>query len=87
MAIQMRTCKVCGKEYAACPTAHRNNSAYRWQDVACCKEHGDQYLHDIMVSRGMIADDATAVEETVVETADTAVDTTVGKKTKKREKA
>lgn len=73
MAIQKKVCKVCGEEYVACSNAH-HTSTYRWQDVACCEEHGRQYLRDIMKSRGMIAavEQATSDEaQCTVESEDT----------------
>ena len=54
MAIGTKICKVCGKEYEACHTLRPNmNSEFRWQDVACCPEHGQEYLRQIMASRGL----------------------------------
>lgn len=87
--IQKKKCKVCGCDYVVCPTAHKNTKTYRWQDVACCEEHGAQYLREIMASRGMIAADSTAdtarVEEslpvtTAVDQSDIADDTDVADK-------
>ena len=52
-----RICKVCGREYEACHTP--NPGVWRWRDVACCYEHGLQYLHDVQVARGEIEDDQT----------------------------
>lgn len=44
---------MCGKEYEACHTLRPNlNSEFRWQDVACCPEHGQEYLRQILISRG-----------------------------------
>lgn len=51
----MKTCKVCGKEYEACRTP--NPGVWRWRDVACCYEHGLQYLHDVQVARGEIVEE------------------------------
>jgi hypothetical protein len=45
-----RICKVCGKEYPYCKTERKDN-AFRYQDVACCPEHGAEYLDAIMKSR------------------------------------
>lgn len=59
----MKICKVCGKEYEACHTP--NPGVWRWRDVACCYEHGLQYLHDVQVARGEIVEDK--VEPVTVE--------------------
>lgn len=65
MAIGIKVCKVCGREYEACHTLRPNNGEFRWQDVACCPEHGAEYLRAIMISRGEIVEQA---EESVPET-------------------
>ena len=58
MAIGIKVCKVCGREYEACHTLRQNlNSEFRWQDVACCPEHGAEYLRRIMISRGELPQD------------------------------
>lgn len=54
-----KQCRVCGKVYAACLTPNRTN-VFRWQDVACCPEHGAIYLDRILISRGQ--KDAPVVE-------------------------
>lgn len=56
MAKGIRVCKVCGAEYEYCHTVRRKSGIFRWQDVACCPEHGRQYLEEITASRS----DATA---------------------------
>lgn len=38
----MKICKVCGAQYEYCHTITTN--VFRWQDVACCKEHGIKYF-------------------------------------------
>lgn len=43
-------CKICGIEYPYCKTV--TTDRFRWQDVACCPEHGVQYFRDIATSRG-----------------------------------
>lgn len=51
MATITKVCKICGKSYKAC--CNRNPSeSLRWQDVACCKEHAEQYFYAIALSRG-----------------------------------
>jgi len=49
MARATLTCKTCGKEYPACSTA--NWGVWRWQDVACCKEHAMEYIALVEQSR------------------------------------
>lgn len=48
-----KICKICGNEYEYCHT-FRRDSIFRWQDVACCPEHGSQYFAKIAESRGEI---------------------------------
>lgn len=50
MAKAKRICKVCGAEYEGCRTA-KTNGVFRYQDVACCREHGSIYLQRILDSR------------------------------------
>lgn len=49
MAKGIRTCKVCGKEYEYCNTV--TNDRFRWQDVACCKEHATEYFALVAAAR------------------------------------
>jgi len=44
MANSTRKCKVCGKEYPYCKTELKDGNIFRWQDVACCQEHGAEYF-------------------------------------------
>lgn len=46
----IKKCKVCGKDYEACRT-FRSDGVFRWQDVACCREHGLQYLDKVLAER------------------------------------
>lgn len=46
-----KICKICGKEYEYCHTNRRVAGLFRWQDVACCSEHGSEYLAKIEASR------------------------------------
>lgn len=48
----IRVCSICGVEYPYCKTV--TNDRFRWQDVACCPEHGVQYFKEIAASRGEI---------------------------------
>ena len=43
-------CRICGKEYEACRSAKRSG-VFHWQSVACCVEHGAEYLALIRASR------------------------------------
>ncbi len=52
MATGTRICKVCGREYEYCHTARRVADVFRYQDVACCPEHGQVYLAEVLASRG-----------------------------------
>lgn len=51
MAKATKICKVCGSEYEYCHTVRRVPGVFRWQDVACCPEHGGIYLARIAASR------------------------------------
>ena len=65
MANGLRVCKVCGKEYEGCHTQRPNmNNEFRWQEVACCPEHGAEYLRQVMISRGMLQDEEAPAQET-----------------------
>lgn len=59
-------CRICGKEYKGCRTIKNPDCVFRWQDVACCPEHGAEYLEAVLVSRGELKKDsgAGAHEET-----------------------
>lgn len=50
MPAVFRKCKVCGVEYPYCKTVVKDG-VFRYQDVACCPEHGSIYLAKIMESR------------------------------------
>ena len=64
MAIGIKVCRVCGKEYEACHTLRPNlNNEFRWQDVACCPEHGAEYLRQILISRGELTEEQPAEEK------------------------
>lgn len=89
MAIGIKICKVCGKEYEACHTLRPNlNSEFRWKDVACCPEHGAEYLRQIMESRGQIQPvEAEPVQEAVQEAAQETVAEPAPKKRSRKKKA
>lgn len=50
MATATRRCKVCGVEYPYCKTVVKSG-VFRYQDVACCPEHGSIYLARVQASR------------------------------------
>lgn len=54
MALTLKKCKVCGREYKYCRTAKLASTPFRWQDVACSPEHGSIYFDRIMESRKQI---------------------------------
>jgi len=45
-------CRICGKEYEGCRSSNLDPTTFRWQDVACCEEHGNEYFQKILESRG-----------------------------------
>ena len=51
MVNSTRICKICGKEYPYCKTVLKDGEIFRWQDVACCEEHGSEYFAQIFASR------------------------------------
>ncbi len=58
MAKGIKVCRVCGREYEACHTLRPNlNNEFRWQDVACSPEHGQEYLRNILISRGELKEE------------------------------
>lgn len=76
MAGSTRICKVCGVEYPYCKTVVKDG-VFRYQDVACCAEHGSIYLAQIMESRGMKPAKDTAKEVPVVKDVKTVEEATV----------
>ena len=56
-----RICKICGKEYPYCKT-ERGAGIFRYQDVACCVEHGTQYFAEVEASRNPIKVQAVSAE-------------------------
>ena len=50
MATATKICKVCGKEYPYCKTEYKPG-VFRYQDVACCPEHGSIYLAEVERAR------------------------------------
>lgn len=66
METATRKCRVCGAEYEYCHTLRTVAGVFRWQDVACCPEHGSEYLALVMASRQKPATDATAEKSIAV---------------------
>lgn len=50
MATATKICKVCGAEYPYCKTEFKPG-VFRYQDVACCPEHGSIYLAKVLEAR------------------------------------
>lgn len=54
MIKKVKKCRICGKEYEGCKSAINNtDGVFRWQEVACCPEHGAEYLRRVLASRGV----------------------------------
>lgn len=56
-----RICKICGKEYPYCKT-ERAAGIFRYQDVACCVEHGTQYFAEVEAARNPVKIQAAPAE-------------------------
>lgn len=56
MAKGTRICRVCGKEYEYCHSVKTWDGINRWQDIACCPEHGAQYFAEVLGNSGAKAD-------------------------------
>lgn len=50
MATATKICKICGAEYPYCKTVYQPG-VFRYQDVACCPEHGAEYLAQVEAAR------------------------------------
>lgn len=48
-----KNCRCCGKEYKVCPDTKTVPGVFKWQDVACSPECGEEYLRKINESRGI----------------------------------
>lgn len=69
----LKTCKVCGQQYKPCRPTYASDGIYRWQDVACCAEHGAQYFEMVMSSRSAAkAAEDNAAQDVAVSDADVA---------------
>ena len=56
-----RICKICGKEYPYSKT-ERAAGIFRYQDVACCVEHGTQYFAEVEAARNPVKVQAAPAE-------------------------
>lgn len=80
-----RICSICGIEYPYCRTA--TSDKFRWQDVACCPEHGVQYFCEVAASRGEAKPNLViGVNQKVIEVKEETPIKTVNKKVKDRAK-
>lgn len=62
-------CRVCGKEFTPCRTPNPNGM-FRWREVACSFECGQEYLQRVMEARlGARLDDAPKATELAEEPA------------------
>ena len=52
MAKGTRICRVCGNEYEYCHSVKTWDGINRWQDIACCPEHGAQYFAEVLGNSG-----------------------------------
>lgn len=53
-AIYKSKCRVCGKEYDACHSLVADTGVFRWREVACSPECGEEYLRRVLESRGQL---------------------------------
>lgn len=82
MATGTKICKICGKEYECCKTVRHVDGVFRWQDVACCVEHGQEYLNLVLMTR---SDTPSASTESNMDTAENS-EAIPQKKTTRRKK-
>ena len=80
-----RICKICGKEYSYCKTL-KAPEMFRWQDVACCAKHGQEYLKRIIESRTPSKNTQSKNEFTDIAEEDIPTPTDVKKRSSKRDK-
>lgn len=57
MADATKVCKICGRTYPYCRSLKTADGVFRWQDVACCPEHGSEYLAAVLKSRGIASEE------------------------------
>lgn len=84
MAKGIKVCKICGKEYPFCKTVFKPG-VFRWQDVACCEEHGSEYLARIIASRSEATDNSvSAASEVPAQATTTPLQTTAPKRSRRK---
>lgn len=77
----IKKCKICGREYEYCRTMVPNTNMFRWQDVACCAEHGAEYLRLVLEARGELPSSEKRAEPVAEQASDTSKKKTRKKKT------
>lgn len=55
MAVCIKQCSVCGRDYEYCHTYQKIPDKFRWQEVACSPECGAEYFRQIAISRGELS--------------------------------
>lgn len=83
MATGTKICKICGKEYECCKTVRHVDGVFRWQDVACCVEHGQEYLNLVLIAR---SDTPSDEAESNADTAENPEDIPQKKTTRRKKK-
>lgn len=83
MATGTKICKICGKEYECCKTVRHVDGVFRWQDVACCVEHGQEYLNLVLMAR---SDTHSASTESNMDIAENSEAIPQKKKTRRKKK-
>lgn len=62
MALNVKKCRVCNKEYKACNPIGLDTGKFRWQAVACSPECGSIFLERLIASQSEIAEPKPMVE-------------------------
>lgn len=53
-----KKCKNCGKEFKPCRNLSGANPNFHWRAVTCSPECGERYLHNVLVARGQLVEEA-----------------------------
>lgn len=51
-----KPCRICGKMFEPCVYCEKDTTAFHWREVACCIEHGQEYLKQVMQARSVKMD-------------------------------